>query len=140
MLCKGKVHWILALIILGCLSCGAHAGTSHDVAIRIAEIGRYHVENKALIANGEHLIQTIDVVILSNSDRKWRFIAIPFGECAGMEWSKDNRVWHCLEAGSGEMMLITGERSNWNSYRFYLKVNKNKAKEINLGYQLLFNE
>lgn len=134
---KKKVPWILALIILSSLSRGVYAGTSHEVAIRIAEIGRYHVENKAVITDGENLIQTIDVVVLSNSDRKWRFLAVPFGECVGMEWSKDNRVWHSLDAGT---ILLTGERSNWNRYRFYLKINKHSTQEINLGYQLLFNE
>ena len=137
MFLKKKVPWILALIILSSLSRGVYAGTSHEVAIRIAEIGRYHVENKAVITDGENLIQTIDVVVLSNSDRKWRFLAVPFGECAGMEWSKDNRVWHSLDAGT---VLLTGERSNWNRYRFYLKVNKHSIQETNLGYQLLFNE
>lgn len=137
MFLKKKVPWILALIILSSLSRGVYAGTSHEVAIRIAEIGRYHVENKAVITDGENLIQTIDVVVLSNSDRKWRFLAVPFGECVGMEWSKDNRVWHSLDAGT---ILLTGERSNWNRYRFYLKINKHSTQEINLGYQLLFNE
>lgn len=137
---KKKVSWILGLIILGSLSCGVYAGTSHDVAIKIAEIGRYHVENTAVIANGENLIQTVDVVILSNSDRKWRFVAVPFDDCIGVEWSKDNRVWHSLETGSGETMLMTGDRSNWNSYRFYLKVKQKAGKGINLSYQLLFNE
>lgn len=137
---KKKVRWILALIILSSLSSlsgTVYAGTSHEVAIRIAEIGRYHVENKAVITDGENLIQAIDVVILSNSDRKWRFLAVPFGEYTGMEWSKDNRVWHSLDAGT---ILLTGERSNWNRYRFYLKANKHSTQGINLGYQLLFNE
>jgi len=137
---KKKASWILVVIILGSLSCGVFAGTSHDVAIKIAEIGRYHVENKTVIANGENLVQTVDVVILSNSDREWRFVAVPFGDCIGVEWSKDNRVWHSLEAGSVETMLMTGARSNWNSYRFYLKVNKKTGQGINLGYQLLFNQ
>ncbi|MGE5605208.1 MAG: hypothetical protein ACM3YE_05895 [Bacteroidota bacterium] len=140
MLFEKKFFWIITLVILVGFSCGVYAGTSHEVAIGIAEIGRYHLENKAVITNSEDLIQTIDVVVLSNSDRKWRFVAVPFGECAGVEWSKDNRVWHSLDVGTGETMLFTGERSNWNCYRFYLKVNKHFAKGINLGYQLLFNE
>jgi hypothetical protein len=140
MLFKKKIYWILAFIIFSGFSRGAYAGTSHDVAIRIAEIGRYRVENRSVISKGDNLIQTIDVVILSNSDRKWRFVAIPYGDCNGVEWSKDNRAWHSLETGSGQTMLMTGERSNWNCYRFYLKVNKSMAKGINLGYQLVFNE
>lgn len=139
MFLREKVPWILILIFLLSLSGGAYAGTSHEVAIKIAEIGRYHVENKAVITDGENLIQAIDVVVLSNSDRKWRFLAVPCGECAGLEWSKDNRVWHSLDTGTATI-LLTGERSNWNRYRFYLKVNKHSTQGINLGYQLLFNE
>lgn len=131
---RKKVPWILALIILSGLSRGVYAGTSHEVAVRIAEIGRYHVENKGVITDGEDLIQTIDVFVLSNSDRKWRFLAVPFGECAGVQWSKDKRVWHSLDAGTGATILLTGERSNWNRHRFY------STQGINLGYQLLFNE
>lgn len=117
------------------------AGTSHDVSIRIAEIGRYHVENKSLIFNGNSLIQAVDVVILSNSDRKWRFVAIPFENCAGLEWSTDNQVWNSFESGTGETMILTGARSDWRNYRFYIKVNNRiSSKAISLGYQLLFNE
>ena len=107
--------------------------------IRVAEIGRYHVENKTIIANGENLIQMVDVAILSNSDRNWRLVAVPFGECCGVEWSKDNRNWHNFGSGAGETVL-TGNRSEWNSYRFYLKVKPNINKDINLSYQLLFGE
>lgn len=136
---KKIIGWISVLIIIGSFNSNANARTSHDVAIRVAEIGRYHVENKALIANGENLIQMVDVVILSNSDRNWRLVAVPFGDCYGIAWSKDNRIWHNFESGAGETVL-TGNRSEWNRYRFYLKVKKNMNKGINLGYQLLFNE
>jgi len=41
------------------------------------------VENKAVIANGENPIQMVDVVVLSNSDRNWRLVAIPL---RGLLW------------------------------------------------------
>ncbi len=137
---KEKICLIFVLAILLGYNAVASARSSHDVAIRIAEICRYRVENKAVVVNGDGLVQAVDVVILSNSDRKWRFVAIPFENYTGMEWSTDNRVWHGFEPEAGGTMILTGSRSDWQSYRFYFKVNGISNKTISLGYQLLFNE
>lgn len=130
---------MLVLILILSFKMVVWARTSHDVTIRVAEIGRYRVENQAVIKNGLDLIQTVDVAILSNSDRKWRFVAVPYSNYSELEWSTDNRIWHSFESGMGETML-SGTRSNWRNYRFYIRIKGVAEEPVNLGYQLLFSE
>lgn len=139
MLFKKKIYCILFLILILSFKTVVWARSSHDVAIRIAEIGRYRVENQAVFNNGLYQIQTVDVAILSNSDRKWRFVAVPYGNYNELEWSTDNRTWHSFESEMGETML-SGGKSNWRNYRFYIRIKGSKEESVNLGYQLLFSE
>ncbi len=135
-----RIYWITVLIvvILSINFSAVWARTSHEVSIRVAEIGRFHVENQAVITNGYDVIQTVDVVILSNSDRKWRFVATQYDISSEMEWSIDNRVWNNF--GTGDTILLSGAKSNWRNFRFYIKVKGVCQESISLGYQLLFNE
>lgn len=139
MLFNKKIYWVLVLILILSFNSVVWARTSHDVVIRVAEIGRYRVENQSVITNGADLIQTVDVAILSNSDRKWRFVAVPYGNCTGLEWSTDNRVWHSFGSETGETIL-SAAKSKWRIYRFYIKVKAISIESVNLGYQLLFSE
>lgn len=141
MLFKKKICSGLVLILILSYNAVVWARTSHDVAVRVAEIGRYRVENQAAVRKGLDLIQTVDVAILSNSDRIWRFVAVPCGNCnkIEMEWSTDNRVWNSFESGMGETML-SGSKSNWCNYRFYIRIKGITEEHINLRYQLLFCE
>lgn len=139
MFIKKKIYWITVIIAVLSFNSVVWARTSHDVAINIAEIGRYHVENQSVTIKGNDIIQSIEVKILSNSNRKWRLIAVPYENCQEIQWSTDNRTWHEFQSGTGTMFL-TGEKSDWKKYRLYIKVKGVSQEAVSLGYQLLFNE
>lgn len=139
MLSKRIIWWALVLILILGFNTVVWGRTSNDVTIRVAEIGRYHLENQSTLRNGSDLIQIVDVTIFSNSSRKWRFVAIPYSNNPELEWSIDNRAWHGFESQMGETM-ITGAKSDWRNYRFYIKVRGVSEGSVNLGYQLLFSE
>jgi hypothetical protein len=139
MLFKKTIWWVMVLVLNLGFNTVVWGRASNDVTIRVAEIGRYHVENQSMLRNGSDLIQIVDVAIFSNSSRKWRFVAIPYSNSAGLEWSIDNRAWHSFRTQMGVTML-TGAKSDWRNYRFYIKVRGVSEGTVNLGYQLLFSE
>ncbi|NLY74972.1 MAG: hypothetical protein GX075_06680 [Firmicutes bacterium] len=140
MLFKKRISWIVVLIIL--LSCNSvvWGRSSHEVAIKIAEICRYHLESSRVTVNGDEVIHTIEVSVLNNSDRVWRLLAIQYGNSAGLEWSRDKQVWHRFDPQTGTAPVLSGTRSNWLRYRFFVKVNRSAGNAANLGYQMLFGE
>lgn len=118
------------------------AESSHRVAIQIAEICRYRVEENVIqVSNKNEEIYQLAVAVLSNSKRQWNFLVLPDGETTMVEWSADGRRWNQLAEAT---TVLTGSRSNWGSYHFYFRT-KNKEypgseTPINVKYQILYEE
>lgn len=136
--------WIFITGIILVITMGnTVAETVTPVNIRIASVCRYHIERTAIIAEPQspYSIESVKVSVLSNSERSWQ-LAVAYKTQANLgqvHWSVNGLTWRSLD--TEPTVVLTGQRSQWNNYRFYLRYQgKSSLNLTGLQYQMLIED
>lgn len=82
-------------------------------------------------------VETVNVSILSNSDRPWQLMVSCKNNPLRIEWSANGIIWQ--ELSSQPVIVLTGYRSFWNNYRlFYRYQDVASVRYARFQYQVLF--